>query len=163
MCFFKFSFKFIYLFWKRMCTSTSRGEADREGENPKQTLCYQHRAWCGAQSPDHEIMTWAEIKSRMLNRLSHPGAPIVIISFDMSGRKLVLTFIAGINVNDSNFEGNLLLSTETKNCISCVPATLLIVQHSAIQRTFCDNGNVLYLLSNMVALCGYWALKMSLV
>ena len=26
--------------------------------------------------PDHEIMTWAEIKSRMLNWLGHPGAPI---------------------------------------------------------------------------------------
>ena len=32
----------------------------------------QHRAW----SQDHEIMTWAQIESQMLNWLSHPGALI---------------------------------------------------------------------------------------
>ena len=30
---------------------------------------------CGSISQNHEIMTWAEIKSQMLNWLSHPGAP----------------------------------------------------------------------------------------
>ena len=29
----------------------------------------------GAQSHSPEVMTWAEIKSQMPNRLSHPGAP----------------------------------------------------------------------------------------
>ena len=30
----------------------------------------------GLHPKNHEIMTWAEIKSQMLNRLSHPGTPI---------------------------------------------------------------------------------------
>ena len=30
----------------------------------------------GLNLTNHEIVTWAEIKSRMLNQLSHPGAPI---------------------------------------------------------------------------------------
>ena len=32
------------------------------------------KAQCGAWPHDHEIMTWAEIKSWALNGLSHPGA-----------------------------------------------------------------------------------------
>ena len=33
------------------------------------------RAPRGGQSHDPEIMTWAEIKSQILNGPSHPGAP----------------------------------------------------------------------------------------
>ena len=35
----------------------------------------QHSPWLGAWSYDSEIMTWAEIKSQILHRLSCPGAP----------------------------------------------------------------------------------------
>ena len=31
-------------------------------------------AWAELNLPNCEIMTWVEIKSQMLNRLSHPGA-----------------------------------------------------------------------------------------
>ena len=30
---------------------------------------------------NHEIMTWAKTKSQMLNRLSHPGAPVICLSY----------------------------------------------------------------------------------
>ena len=33
----------------------------------------------GPRSHDPEIMTWAEIKSRMLNWVSHPGAPRICV------------------------------------------------------------------------------------
>ena len=55
----------IYWEWGR--ERESRGRAEREvRENPN-----RHRA----QSHECEIMTWAKIKSLMLNWLSHPGAP----------------------------------------------------------------------------------------
>ena len=60
----------------------SRGQTERgrEGENPKQAPCWQWGAWHGVADmrrdpTNHEIMTWAEVKSQMLNQLSHPGAP----------------------------------------------------------------------------------------
>lgn len=62
----------------------------------------------------------------------------------------------------SHLEGKLLMSIETKHYISCVSAILFIFEKLSIQRTFCDDGNCLYLLSNMVTLCVYWALEMSL-
>ena len=35
----------------------------------------QHRAQCGAQSPNLEIMTWAKSKSQTFNQLRHPSTP----------------------------------------------------------------------------------------
>ena len=45
-----------------------------EGEEDKWTP-YWGGAQQGALSQDPEIMTWTEIKSQMLNWLSHPDAP----------------------------------------------------------------------------------------
>ena len=45
------------------------------GERNSSKLPTEYRARCGSGSHNPEIMTWAEIKSGMLNRLSHPGAP----------------------------------------------------------------------------------------
>ena len=58
-----------------MCMHAQDGEGQRErvGENLK-PLHAQCRAGLQAWSQDHEIMTWAEIKSWPLNCLSHPGA-----------------------------------------------------------------------------------------
>ena len=63
----------FYLF-ERERRRTGRGvEGEEWRERDKQTLCR-------VQSPvpwshNSECMIWAEIKSRMLNWLSHPGAP----------------------------------------------------------------------------------------
>ena len=48
-------------------------QSKREKENPKK-IPAECGARHGAGSHDPEITIWAEIKSRKLNRLSHPGA-----------------------------------------------------------------------------------------
>lgn len=53
-------------------------QKEREKENHKQAP-RPAWGWPGAWSHDSEIMTWAEIKSRILNGLSHPGAPTFLI------------------------------------------------------------------------------------
>ena len=58
--------------------SMRAGEGQREGERESQagsTLSAEPEARLNPMT-DCEIMTWAEIKSQILNRLSHPGAPI---------------------------------------------------------------------------------------
>ena len=50
------------------------GRSRRRGrERLPSRLHAQRRAWHGARSHNPETITWAEIKSRMLNWLSHPG------------------------------------------------------------------------------------------
>ena len=64
-----------------MCIYFEGGWAGREWagegkrENPKKAPCCQCRAPHGAGSKNHEIMTWAEIKSQTLDQLSHPSTP----------------------------------------------------------------------------------------
>ena len=76
-------FSTVYLFWERATESTCAqvGEGYREGEreNLNQALHCQHRAWLRAWIRNCEIMTWAEIRSQMLNPLSHPGTPVLIV------------------------------------------------------------------------------------
>ena len=66
--FLMFIYLFIYLFSER--------------ERGRERWWETRQAPCSAQSPaqyhDPDIMARAEIKSRMLNRLSHPGAPIFV-------------------------------------------------------------------------------------
>ena len=65
---------FTYLFMK-----ASGGGAERKGENESQAgfalSAQSPLRGLNPQTPGHEIMTWAENKSWMLNRLSHPGVP----------------------------------------------------------------------------------------
>ena len=72
----------IYLFDReKVCGRMHRGEAEREGERESQagsTLSVpslMQGSMRGSISQTPEITTWAEIQSRMFNRLSHPGAP----------------------------------------------------------------------------------------
>ena len=60
--------------WKRERIHVWVGER-KEGEEEKSSsrLSTEHRAWCGVQSQDPEIMTWGKTKSRTPNRLSHPS------------------------------------------------------------------------------------------
>ena len=66
-------------FWDRERQSVSRGGAEREGDRIRSRLqapSCQHRAWRGAQTHgprDHDL-SW----SQPLNRMSHPGTPVVI-------------------------------------------------------------------------------------
>ena len=66
----------IYLFWER--ESTSRGAGQREGiSNWLHAVGTELDA--GLYPRNCEIMTWAEIKSRVLNWLSHPRAPYLFL------------------------------------------------------------------------------------
>ena len=55
------------------------GGTEGGGERILSILHAQNRASLGAQSHDHEIMTWAEIKSWLLDQLSHLGAYVHFI------------------------------------------------------------------------------------
>ena len=76
---FKACVKFIilknYLFILRESKREWVGEEPKaEGKRISRRLPAEHRAWNRAQSHDPEIMTWAEIKSWMLNWQSHPNS-----------------------------------------------------------------------------------------
>ena len=62
-------FYFFTLFWEG-------------GGDPKQAPSWQCRARCGFDLTNHKIMTWAETKSWMLNRLNHPGTPSYFFPLD---------------------------------------------------------------------------------
>ena len=51
------------------------GQRERERESFSRLLTEGGAQCGGAQSHNPEIMTWAEIKSRLLNQLSHTQAP----------------------------------------------------------------------------------------
>ena len=56
-------------------------------------LYAQHGLQHGAWSHNPEIMTWAEIKSRMLSQLSYPAAPLTSAFVDTSP-SLILTLLS---------------------------------------------------------------------
>ena len=72
--FFFFLFFKIYLFWERLSASGEGAEKETETENPRQAPCSQHVKQRGAWT-HKTVKSWPEIKSRTLNRLSHPGTP----------------------------------------------------------------------------------------
>ena len=51
----------------------------RWGERTLSRLSAQHGAWCRALFHHPEVMTRAKIRSGTLNRLSHPGAPKMLL------------------------------------------------------------------------------------
>ena len=87
-----FIFSNVYSFFERQSECGSGAGAEREGDRIQsslQALSCQHRAWCEAwihELWDHDL-SW----SQMLNRLSHPGAPLPYFS---NWRKLFSVKIA---------------------------------------------------------------------
>ena len=69
----------IYLFVLRGSEHVSGGEGQRERERESQAGSTFSVVWSPiwTLSHDREIMTWAEVKSWMLNWLGHPGTPII--------------------------------------------------------------------------------------
>ena len=71
----------IYLFiWERERErerAWAGAGAEIEGEFQAESLLSMEPD-TGARSHNPEIMTWAETKSWMLNRLSHPGIPVIM-------------------------------------------------------------------------------------
>ena len=71
-----FVFKFIYLFFEGDKDSTSGGwDREKGRERIRSRICtVTPEPDVGLELTNCEIMTWAEIQSRMLIQLSHPGA-----------------------------------------------------------------------------------------
>ena len=67
----------------------SREGAKREGERIPSRLCtVSTELSVGLYLTNHEIMTWAKIKSWTLNQLSHLGAPVIKNFQDGNNRML---------------------------------------------------------------------------
>ena len=63
----------IYLFWERE-RGVGRGRERRERLQSR-FHAVSAKSYTGLDLTNHEIMTWAKIKSRILNQLSDPGTP----------------------------------------------------------------------------------------
>ena len=57
-----------------------KGQKERERENFKQALPVSTEYDVGLNLPNCEIMIWPEIKSQMLNGLSHQGVPQMTVN-----------------------------------------------------------------------------------
>ena len=76
--FLKYFFKSLFIYFERGRESMGReGQRQRERERQSQagSAGSAQSLTCGSNSRNCEIMTWAGIKSRMLNQTSHPGVP----------------------------------------------------------------------------------------
>ena len=91
-----FFFKFIYLFFREREHEWGRGK-ERGREGIPSRLHSLHSVWHRAQSHDCKIMTWAEIKSQILNWLSHPGVPVFLV-FKVAWIHLLMFFIKFGNI-----------------------------------------------------------------
>ena len=97
------NFIFIFiLFWReRACERAGEwGRGWGERENPKQA---PHSAWSQCRPWSHVpgIMTWAKIKTQMLNLLSYSGAPQWIL-------------ILKVILNESSHQGRLVIPTNKR-------------------------------------------------
>ena len=78
----------IHLFWEREAWGVGRAEQrerervrERERENSQVGSMLSVEPDAGLDPKGCEIMTAANIKSQMLNQLSHSGAPEIIFNF----------------------------------------------------------------------------------
>ena len=79
--------KFLFILW-------GKGQRERERENPKQVPHSLQRGIQGSISPlwDHDL---SQNQKSMLNRLSHPGAPIDSVFKGWSGSEVESTELHG--------------------------------------------------------------------
>ena len=68
-------FKNVFTYFEREKEWAEEGKKEGERENPKQASHHRAEPDARLQLMNHEIMTWTETKSQMLNQLSHPGTP----------------------------------------------------------------------------------------
>ena len=76
----------MFIYFEREWGGQREGERESQGGSALST-----RARCGAQSHHSEVITCTDTKSWTLNRLSHPGAPVLII-FYVKTRLLEMTY-----------------------------------------------------------------------
>ena len=76
--------KFIY-FEREQKSASWEGEERGRDRIPSRLCAISTESDVGLNPMKHEIMTWAEIKSRTLNQLSHLGTPSCVIFLDYLG------------------------------------------------------------------------------
>ena len=95
-------FFLMFIYFERVRVQVGEGQTEterdreRQKENPKQTLCCQCRAWCGAQTCC-EIMIWAEIKSWTLN---HCAMQVLFWTYSKCRAKAVYSHGLGLDVKE---------------------------------------------------------------
>ena len=76
---------FMFIYFEREREWVRRGREGQTEKGWKRIPSRLHAVSSGSEAGldprSHEIMTWAEMKSQTLNRLSHPGAPIIQLLF----------------------------------------------------------------------------------
>ena len=71
-------FIFLSLFWERERESASQRRAEIQGDRiPSRFHAVNTEPEAGVKLTNREIMTWAKVKSAMLNLLIHPDTPSV--------------------------------------------------------------------------------------
>ena len=69
----------VYLCWERERAGEEQRERDRERERiPSRLHTVSAEPDAGLKPMNHEITTWAEVKSQTLNWMSHPGTPVAV-------------------------------------------------------------------------------------
>ena len=75
--------------WMSACVCARAHEQGRGRERGRQdlkwALCWQQRAWCGARI--HKLWDHYLSRSRMLNQLSHPGAPRRLLTLKTTSKQ----------------------------------------------------------------------------
>ena len=80
---------FIFYFWERVQAEGVCGERGWT-DDPKKALRWQQRAWRGART--HKLWDRDLRRSRMLNLLSHPGAPSFLSLMNKDAVNLLYRF-----------------------------------------------------------------------
>ena len=106
-----FNLFFLSLFILRERDRERKGQRERGGERiPSRLHTVSTEPKAGLELMNHEIMTWAEIQSWLLNWLSHPGAPIHFLLGRDDGclvcQSLWSDFSASLLLSDSSFQGS---------------------------------------------------------
>ena len=156
-----------YLFlWERECVS--RGGAEREEDricSRLQALSCQHRALCGAgtqELQDHDLN-----RSRILNRLSHPGTPNILLKKKSRFIKVCTfpKFLHNLKFLSAAFVSIIWMTAglDTKvTCYSCPPSEfhrtcfpVFWTEHTMRYFSICLNIGFLSLHQNSVNTVGF--------
>ena len=81
--FFLFCFKFIYFERERKRAQAGQGLERGRQRIPSRLRAVRTGPKAGLDLTNHESMTWTEIKSQMLNQLSHPDSPTYLVLLKM--------------------------------------------------------------------------------
>ena len=103
-----FTLLFLMFIFERDREWVGRGRERGRQRIPRGLHTVSAQPNVGLELMNCKTMTWAEIKGRMLNQLSHPGAPISLSSFSLA----IMIFYVRLSI----WSSHLGLSTIVKLC-----------------------------------------------